>query len=44
MGVGMSITVSKNDADKALQILRANGENAYIIGEIVRSEEGVIIC
>ena len=44
MGVGMSITVSKNDADKALQILRANGEDAYIIGEIVRSEEGVIIC
>ena len=44
MGVGMSITVSKNDADKALEILKANGEDAYIIGEIVRSEDGVIIC
>ena len=44
MGVGMSVVVSKNDADKALEILRENGEDAYIIGEIVRSEEGVIIC
>ncbi|MBP3361177.1 MAG: phosphoribosylformylglycinamidine cyclo-ligase [Clostridia bacterium] len=44
MGVGMSVTVSKNDADKALEILRANGEDAYIIGEIIRSEDGVVIC
>lgn len=44
MGVGMSIVVAKADADKALEILRANGENAYIMGEIVPSEEGVIIC
>lgn len=44
MGVGMSVTVSKNDADKALEILKANGEDAYIIGEIIRSEDGVVIC
>ena len=44
MGVGMSIVVAKADADKALEVLRANGENAYIMGEIVPSEEGVIIC
>ena len=44
MGVGMAVTVSKEDADKALEILRANGEDAYIIGEVVRSDEGVIIC
>lgn len=44
MGVGMSVTVSKNDADKALEVLRANGEDAYIIGEVVKSDEGVIIC
>lgn len=43
MGVGMSVIVSKEDADKALQILKANGEDAYIIGEVVKSEEGVII-
>ena len=44
MGVGMSVTVSKNDADKALEILRANGEDAYIIGEIIKSDESVTIC
>ncbi len=44
MGVGMSVVVSKNDADKALEVLRAAGENPYIIGEIVKSDEGVIIC
>ncbi len=44
MGVGMSVVVSKNDADKALSILKANGEEAYIIGETVKSEESVTIC
>lgn len=44
MGVGMSVVVSKNDADRALEILKANGENAYIIGEIIKSEESVTIC
>ena len=44
MGVGMSVVVSKNDADKALSVLRENGEDAYIIGETVKSDEGVIIC
>ncbi len=44
MGVGMSVVVSKDEADKALEILRANGEDAYIIGEIIKSEESVVIC
>ena len=44
MGVGMSIVVSKNDADKAIEVLRAEGENAYIIGETVKSEDGIILC
>ncbi len=43
MGVGMSVIVAKADADKALEVLKANGEDAYIIGEVIRSEEGVII-
>lgn len=43
MGVGMSIIVAPEDADKALEILRANGEDAYIMGEIVESEEKVTI-
>ena len=44
MGVGMSVVVSNEDADKALEILKANGEDAYILGEIVESDEGVILC
>lgn len=44
MGVGMSVVVAQSDADAALEILRANGENAYIVGETVSSEEGVILC
>ncbi len=43
MGVGMSIVVAKEDADKALNILRAAGENAYICGEIVKGD-GVIFA
>ncbi len=44
MGVGMSVVVAKADAEKALEILKANGEDAYVMGEIVVSEEGVVIC
>ncbi len=44
MGVGMSIILDKKDADKALEILKANGEDAYVIGEVVEGDEGVIIC
>lgn len=44
MGVGMSVTVAKEDADKALEILKNNGTDAYIVGEVAKSDEGVIIC
>ena len=44
MGVGMSIVVSMDDADEALNILRAAGEEPYIIGEIVSSEQKIEIC
>ena len=44
MGVGMSVVVAKEDADKALEILRAAGEDAYPIGEIVRGDEGIRLC
>ncbi len=44
MGVGMSIVVSKEDAQKALEVLKANGEDAYIIGNITKGEERVVIC
>jgi len=44
MGVGMSIVVAKEDAEKAIEVLKANGEDAYIIGEIIKSEDKVVIC
>lgn len=44
MGVGMTVVVDKNDVDKALDSLKASGENAYVLGELVQSDEGVIIC
>ena len=43
MGVGMSITVKKEDADKALSLLKEAGDDAYVIGEIVKSDEKVIL-
>lgn len=44
MGVGMSVVVDKADADRALAILRENGEDAYVIGEVVEGGEGCVIC
>ena len=44
MGVGMSIVVPKEQVDASLEILRQNGENAYVIGEIVEGDEGVVFC
>lgn len=44
MGVGMVVCVDKNDADKAVSAINESGEEAYILGELVESEEGVIIC
>ncbi len=43
MGVGMCVVVAKEEVDTALAILRANGDDAYILGEIVESEEQVIL-
>ena len=43
MGVGMSIVVAKEDEEKALSILRANGTEAYHLGEIIASEDAVVL-
>ena len=44
MGVGMSITVPADEVNTALEILKAHGEDAYVIGEIVKGDEGVVFC
>ncbi len=43
MGVGMSIVVAPEDVDTALEILRANGEDAYVIGRIEESENKITL-
>lgn len=43
MGVGMSVIVGKEDEARAIEILRGNGVEAYRLGEISESDEGVIL-
>ena len=43
MGVGMSVVVKKNEVEKAIEILKANGEDAYVIGEIVKADHKIEI-
>jgi len=44
MGIGMVIAVDEALADKAIKLLAAAGEKAYIIGETVRGAKGVSLC
>ena len=44
MGVGMSVVVAPEDVEKALDILHTQGEDAYVMGEIVQGDERVILC
>ena len=44
MGVGMVTIVSPEDADRALEILRAQGEDAYILGTVREGAEGVVLA
>ena len=39
----VSVVVAPEDAEKALSVLTAHGETAYVIGEIVESQEKVIL-
>ena len=43
MGVGMSVVVPAAEKDTALAILQDNGIDAYVIGEIIKGEEKVIL-
>ena len=44
MGVGMSVTVPREQADRALAVLREQGEEAYVMGEITAGGERVVLC
>ena len=44
MGVGMAVAVPGDQADLAVRVLRENGQQAYIMGEVADGETGVEIC
>ena len=44
MGVGMSAVVPAAEAEKAIEVLKAHGEDAYLIGKIVESDEEIVIA
>ena len=44
MGIGMCVTVSKEDADRAVDVLRSAGQPASVIGEITQGEKEVVLC
>ena len=43
MGVGMIAVVPAAEAGRAVGALRAQGEDAYVLGEVVESDEGVLL-
>ena len=44
MGTGMTLIAAKEDADRAIAALKENGQDAYVIGEVVSGEEKVTLC
>ena len=44
MGIGMSVVVKKGEEEKALEVLKENGIDAYVMGEIIESNEGVVFA
>ena len=44
MGVGMAVIAAKEDCDKAVAAFKANGVDAYVLGEVVKGEEKVELC
>ena len=44
MGVGMVVAVSEKEKEAALEILKANGEDAVVLGEIVEGSQGVVFA
>lgn len=44
MGVGMTVIVAPADVERTLNILQAQGKEAYVIGEVVNGESGVVLC
>ena len=44
MGVGMCLTVTKDEVSRTLALLKAHGEDAYVLGGIEAGEGGLVLC
>lgn len=44
MGTGLVLAVAPEQADEAVRILNASGEEALILGEVAEGDEGVVLC
>ncbi len=44
MGLGMVLAVDKDDVDRAMDAIRAAGEDPYVVGQIEAGEKGVTLC
>ena len=44
MGVGMVLAVDSADVDKTLAALASTGDKAFVLGEAVSGDKGVILC
>lgn len=43
MGIGMCVIVPENEVEKAINLLKESGEEAYLIGEVVPGNKEIII-
>ena len=44
MGLGMILALEPEDVDKAIEAIRAAGEEAYVVGRVEAGEKGVTLC
>lgn len=44
MGIGMIVAVDSENVEETINILKASGEQAYVIGEIIHGEKGITLC
>ena len=44
MGLGMVLALDPSDVDKAIEAIKAAGEEAYVVGRVEAGEKGVTLC
>lgn len=44
MGIGMIVAVDPADTDKTIEVLKAAGETAFVVGAVEAGEKGVTLC